>query len=538
MKKLFLYLFCAAAYVTVAQVKSSYLYNTNMPYGTLDLRTKITSTNYYYLQEGKTFSFREKSPGIRTNTYRDMTSWDSSPYRQGNLRHKNGTKDEFVMNYRLLLPLNYKTTYAEGYPLIVIIHGAVERANCYYNSCYHSNWDYNPNTNSPPAPRTIDHRLLNNDHNVNIGGKQHLDARNLAGSRLPNDPAMPARAFPGFVLIPQMFNVWDSLNVQDVIRIVRLHCEKYKIDQNRIYIHGLSIGGYATYQAIKRAPWLFAAALPMSAVTEAAYIFKHNQQGKVAHIPIWAFQGGLDKNPSPAFTQNVMNKFKAAGAVVKYTVYSTLGHNVWNKAYSESTFFSWMASKNKANIHPYSGNTVIVKSKAIYPKLMLAEGFFAYQWEKNGVIIATAKSNTYTATTPGTYRARFSRVSATPTASQWNRWSAPVKITEGTSTTIAARDSIEIIAEFTPEEVLTLSVYPNPTTGDNIQLLAHVFQEGSVRIKVIDLLGRQLYENRYASGDLRQGQRLDIAPPLSDGIYTIMIDDGKATLQERLVIKN
>src|SRR5688572_25538463 len=97
---LFCHLLCVMGF---AQVKSSYLYNTSMPYGVLDIRTRISSTNYYYLQEGKTFSYRESSPGVRTNTYNDMTTWESSPYGQGNLRQKNGTSDKFIMNYRLLI---------------------------------------------------------------------------------------------------------------------------------------------------------------------------------------------------------------------------------------------------------------------------------------------------------------------------------------------------------------------------------------------------------------------------------------------------
>ena len=127
-------------FAAFAQVKSSYLYNTSMPYGTLDIRTYISSSQYYYLQEGKTFAYRESSPGVRTYKYRDMTSWESSPYAQGNMRYKNGTSDKFVMNYRLLKPVNYTTSYSAGYPMIVILHGGVERGNCYYNSCFHSDW--------------------------------------------------------------------------------------------------------------------------------------------------------------------------------------------------------------------------------------------------------------------------------------------------------------------------------------------------------------------------------------------------------------
>jgi hypothetical protein len=525
------------SFTCMAQVKASYIYNTSMPYGTLDLRIKITSTHYFYLKENVTFSFRESSPGVRTNKFRDMTSWDSSPYTQGVLRVKNGTADKFVLNYRLLKPNNYQATYAEGYPLIVIMHGAVERGNCYYEACYHATPSYNPNVNSPPAPTTIDHKLLNNDHHVAIGGKQHLDARTLAGTKLPNDPTLAARAFQGFVFMPQMLNIWDSLNVQHMIRAVRLLTQKYNIDQNRVYIHGLSIGGFAVYQAIKRAPWLFAAALPMSAVHEAGFIFKHNQQNKVVHIPLWIFQGGTDKNPSPSFTESIISKFRSAGGTPRYTLYPTLGHVVWNKAYSEPDFFSWMKSKNKANIHLYKGISNIVKSKSQYPKLMLAEGFFAYQWQKNGVNISGASGNTYTATSPGKYRARFSRLSSTPTASQWNKWSAEVTITE--STTTSAR-SAEIAMTEEPEtnEEFSTSLYPNPTNSENINLKVVTAENGDLQIQVLDRMGRVLFDDTIAEVDANGNTQVNIPTHLNDGIYFVVVTHGKRRLVEKLIIAN
>ena len=420
--------FCLAlCHATFSQVDTAFVYNTSTPYGTLDIRIAKSATRYYYLQENKTFSFRESSPGVRTGTYRDMTSWDSSPYTQGNLRERNGTQDVFVMNYRLLFPANYNPTYAEGYPMIVMMHGAGERANCWDNNCFWDTRSWRPATNTPPAPTTPDHQLLNNDYNLLHGGNVHLQARNLAGSRLPHDPTMPARAFPGFVLFAQNLNGWDIGSVQDAIRIVRLVSKKYKVNPNRIYIHGLSNGGIGTYEAIKRAPWLFAAALPMSAPTEAGIIAK-GLRPAVSHIPLWIFQGGLDIAPTPGRTQGYVKSFRDAGAVVRYTEYSHLGHGVWNAAYSERDFFSWILSRNKANIHTFAGVTAICESNGQGVRMELASGFFHYQWERNGVIISGATASKYVATTPGTYRARFSRVK-NPQSSDWNRWSDPVQVT-------------------------------------------------------------------------------------------------------------
>ncbi|MFZ6010508.1 MAG: fibronectin type III domain-containing protein [Bacteroidota bacterium] len=411
-----------------AQVDTSYVYNTNTGYGTLDIRIAKSATRYYYLQENKTISFRESSPGVKTNTYLDMTSWDSSPYTQGNLREKSGASDYFIMNYRLLFPNNYSTTYSPGYPIIVMMHGAGERGNCWDNNCYHADRKWKPLTNTPPAPTDADFELMNNDHNLLHGGKPHFDARNQAGTRLPNDPGLSPRAFPGFVLFAQNLNGWDIPTLQDAIKLVRLVVKKYNIDEDRVYIHGLSNGGIAVYEAIKRAPWLFAAALPMSAPSDAG-ITTQNQLVNTAHIPLWIFQGGQDLNPTPSKTESYIRKFRSGGAIVRYSLYPNLGHGTWNTAYKEPEFFSWMLSKNKAALHSHSGNTAICQTTGQGVRLELAKGFRAYQWERNGVIISGATAAVYEANTTGTYRARFSRV-PNPSASEWNEWSAPVTVSQ------------------------------------------------------------------------------------------------------------
>lgn len=422
---------CALIHVGIAQVDTTYVFSTGMPYGTLDIRIAKSATRYYYLQEGKTFSFRESSPGVKTDTYKDMTSWDSSPYTQGNLREKNGNSDAFIMNYRLLFPVNYNPNLADGYPLIVMTHGAGERGNCWDGGCYWSNTGWRPSTNNPPAPTTATHDLLNNDHNLLHGGQVHLNARNLAGSKLPNDPTLAPRAFPGFVLFPQNLNGWDANTSQDAIKLIRLILKKYKIDQNRIYVHGLSQGGYGTFELIKRAPWLFAAALPMSAVSDAgltgaSYASVLND---MAHIPLWIFQGGIDTNPTPTKTRGYVKRFRNGGIVVRYNEYPHLGHGVWNTAYDEPDFFSWMLSKNKANIHTFGGIAAICRTNNQGVRMELAKGFRAYQWEKDGVIIPDADGPSFVANEPGVYRARFSRV-LNPIEQQWNRWSDPVTVTE------------------------------------------------------------------------------------------------------------
>lgn len=411
-----------------SQVDTTYIYNASMPYGTLDIRIAKSATRYYYLQEDVTFSFRESAPGVKTNTYRDMTSWNSAPFREGNLREKNGNNDYFIMNYRFLLPNNYNPNFQPGYPVIIMFHGLGERGNCWDDNCYWGTGSWNPNTNNPPAPTAAAHNLLNNDHNLLHGGSKHLGAVNLAGSKLPDDPTLSPNAFPGIVIFPQNLNGWSNASVQDAIRLLRLMIKKYNVDENRVYIHGLSNGGGAVFQAIKRAPWLFAAALGMSAINDGG-IVNDGMAPEVAKIPMWVFQGGQDLNPTPSRTYRMIRRFEEAGASVRYSFYAHLGHGTWNTAYNEKDFFSWILSHRKNNPHIYYGNPVICNTTGAGVKLSYSAGFPAYQWERDGVVISGANASQYIADTPGSYRGRFSRVT-NPGENDWEPWSKAVVVTE------------------------------------------------------------------------------------------------------------
>lgn len=418
-----------------SQVDTTWIYNQDVPYGTLDIRLAKSDNRYYYLQEDVTFSFRETAPGVRTNTYRDMTAWDSSPYSEGNLREKVNDQDFFVMNYRLLKPVEYDPNYADGYPLIIMFHGSGEKGNCWHSNCYHADRNWMPSTNDPPAPTDPESKLLNNDHNLLHGGKVYLDAVNLAGNIKAEDPTLPERAFPGFVLFPQNLNGWNVNDVQDALRLLRLIIKKYNIDEDRVYLAGLSNGGHGAYEALKRAPWMFASMVVMSAISD-GFITNVGWEDKISSIPIWIFQGAHDTNPLPGKTRGYIKKFREAGMVVRYTEYEDLGHTTWNRAWKEPDFFTWLLGQNRSSLHVYSGSSTICGGGLL---LELPEGFKAYQWEKDGQIISGANAATYTATEAGTYRARFSRISSTPGENDWNEWSPEVQVTMGSSPVASVR---------------------------------------------------------------------------------------------------
>lgn len=366
-----------------------------------------------------------------TGTYYDMTNgWDSSPYTEGHITYKPTGAPK--MNYRLLYPIGYDSSYSEGYPMIIMLHGFGERANCWGNNCYYPN--YNESTNYPLSCSDtlgVNVRFRNNDHNLAHGGKPHLNAVNLAGSLKAEDPSLPERAFPGFVMFPQNMNGWGGQDINYAYIIIRHLIDSLNIDPNRVYVHGLSNGGEGTWKIFQTYPTLFAAALVMS-----GDFTPNNVDTSTVYHPLWLFQGGRDTKPSPAETASRIKKYEDAGGIVRYTEYPTLGHGTWNSAYAEPDFFSWILKQNKANMHVYYGDSSFCSTVNNGVRLGVAKGFKAYQWKKDGEILPDSIDEDIIVYEPGIYEVRFSRVSTNPTSeSEWNRWSDPVEIKERSADT-------------------------------------------------------------------------------------------------------
>lgn len=407
----------------------------------------------------------------------------------------------FEMNYRLLFPANYSQVENYKYPLIVFLHGAGERANCWNGSCFYNSGitsitngasisagtntltrtsgtfsasDVNKDIQIPGAGSSggtyfgtittytnathvtlnnnaatsvtnktftygygTDNQYRNNDLNLTHGGQVHLEAIYNASTgsngKKAEDPTLPTRGWPGFVFIPQNQDGWSGSGQYDqVVKSIDLLVAYYNIDPDRIYIHGLSNGGSAAWEVLNTRPDLFAGILPMSATISygSSPVFNANIASTVT-IPSWIFQGGTDTTPLSSLpeTNQLVARLKAFGGTPRYYIYPTTGHGTWGAAYNEPDFFSWMLKKNKTDIQILFGDSTLCATDNSGVKLALGTGFLAYQWEQDGAIMGSGfTTSTITVTQPGTYRARFSRISATPSEAQWNKWSKPVII--------------------------------------------------------------------------------------------------------------
>src|SRR5207237_1176997 len=117
--------------------------------------------------------------------------------------------------------------------------------------------------------------------------------------------------------------------------------KEFPIDERRIYITGLSMGGYGTWDALAKRPELFAAAAPICGGGDTSSISKFKD------VPIWAFHGADDKTVPVEETRQMIAALKAAGAQPKYTEYAGVGHNSWSQTYADPAFYEWLFAQRK-----------------------------------------------------------------------------------------------------------------------------------------------------------------------------------------------
>lgn len=160
---------------------------------------------------------------------------------------------------------------------------------------------------------------------------------------------------PALYLIPQCTqrNAWvRSLAFKEDYRLPRypapaLRTVKEYLDQlvadgvvdpDRIYIGGLSLGGFGTWDAIQRWPNYFAAAVPIcggGSVQEEAI-------QAATTTSVWVFHGEADTSVPVACSRRMVAAMTKAGVTPKYTEYPKTGHNVWGRAFQDTALLKWV----------------------------------------------------------------------------------------------------------------------------------------------------------------------------------------------------
>jgi predicted peptidase len=126
-----------------------------------------------------------------------------------------------------------------------------------------------------------------------------------------------------------------------VIELIQQMLKTLPIDTSRIYITGLSMGGYGTWDAIERYPNLFAAAVPVCGGGDPS------KAALIAKMPVWIFHGAEDPGVNTLYSLDMAEALYKAGGRPGLTIYPGTGHFAWLAAYTDQNMIDWLFSQHK-----------------------------------------------------------------------------------------------------------------------------------------------------------------------------------------------
>lgn len=156
----------------------------------------------------------------------------------------------------------------------------------------------------------------------------------------PPKQAAAGREFPFILVAPQcpLNQRWDPLALTALLDDLT---SRYKVDQDRIYVTGLSMGGYGTWSLAIHTPDRFAAIAPICGGGD------RELAGRLTHLPIWVFHGANDAAVPLARSEEMVAAVKKAGGDAKLTVYPDAGHDSWTETYDNPEFYGWLLKQKR-----------------------------------------------------------------------------------------------------------------------------------------------------------------------------------------------
>lgn len=227
----------------------------------------------------------------------------------------NGTK----LPYRLYVPESYSKD--KDYALLIFLHGSGERG-----------YDGQAPVNQHPY---IINRIIN--------GEYKDECIIIAPQCAPDYQWTDSPWGNGSYSMEEYKKTVYMKAVEGLINNLEL---KYSIDEDRLYVTGISMGGYGTWDMIERNPDMFAAAIPICGGGDPSLA------RRIKHIPIWIFHGSADPLVPVSGSRDMANALEKVGSTqYKYTEYPGVQHESWVQAYREEDLLDWLfAQKRDPNV--------------------------------------------------------------------------------------------------------------------------------------------------------------------------------------------
>jgi large repetitive protein len=289
------------------------------------------------------------------------------------------------MAFRVKFPKTYVHNLADAkkYPSMIFFHGLGEPGNV---------WD--------------------NEFHLVHGGQSHAQK-------------IDDGTFDGFMIYPQSQSGYLQGYFPVIKELVDSMVKYVKLDIDRIHIMGLSSGGQAVWD-FPQDPQYAKIACAIEPISAARYENVPYFSSYIT-IPIFVANGGQDLAPHPNTVTDLINAYKNLGGNIQQAFFPSQGHGTWNAFWADPRYWPFVNAQHKANPLVFFQHNKFCPTETVDAKLGLQAGFYAYEWDKDGVTISGQTTNLLTVTSYGTYRGRFKRTAT----SEWSVWSpTPVVISQ------------------------------------------------------------------------------------------------------------
>ena len=260
---------------------------------------------------------------VAQTAYVDATSYDQSKrtqahdqsfYAEHSMAYSYTDEKGATMPYRLFLPPNYNSE--KEYPLLLSFHGAGARG------------DDNLKQLRPWIAGWMDEKIQN-EHPCIILMPQCPTKQQWVN--VPwKDGSYSFKETPISQAMTMAKAIFDKV------------LQNYAVDQNRIYVMGASMGGYATWNFVMRYPGLVAAAVPICGAGDPS------MAKKLKRIPIWAFHGDQDPVVPLSGSTDMMDALKKTKkSPARLTIYKGVKHDSYTLAWNEPELIDWIFNQKK-----------------------------------------------------------------------------------------------------------------------------------------------------------------------------------------------
>jgi predicted peptidase len=130
---------------------------------------------------------------------------------------------------------------------------------------------------------------------------------------------------------------------EELIQLVDHVTAKLNIDRDRVYVTGLSMGGFGTWRLVATYPDRFAAAVPICGGGE-----PEKMAAALTRVPIWAFHGAKDAVVPIGYSRKMVEAVKRAGGDVKLTEYADIQHDSWKVTYADPKVYDWLLAHRRS----------------------------------------------------------------------------------------------------------------------------------------------------------------------------------------------